>query len=449
MDAKDAVEAMDTAQAVDDTLDDGMADSSDDVSDGALSGIGMRNTSPRDEDLIQINMLGDFKILIGEHVIDDRISRSHKMWVLLSYLIIHRQRHISQEELIEILWPDEDNDNPANALKTLLYRTRATIAAVVGDEPQLILSQRGSYSWNLHLNCVVDAEEFDQLVTKAADRNLDESERMACFREAIALYQHEFLPKLSDQMWIVPFTTYYHYLYLDSVFSYGELLQRDEENAKLVDLCNQAIRIEPYEERLYVMLIRAYLAEGNTTAAVNTYEKATELLYKNLGVRPSEGLRELYQDIMKENKILEMDLTVIQQDLREAVARQGPFCCEYGFFREAYRLEARRAARHGASVQIALITLSLPDGKSPTLTLLNKTMDQVLGVLENTLRRGDVVARYSGAQYVLMLPTASFEDATMILDRIVATFSQKNRKSFLILNYKIQQLDLDRMKAYD
>ena len=400
-------------------------------------------------DTIRINMLGDFMIHIGGQVIDDRISRSHKMWVLLAYLIIHRQRHISQEELIETLWPEEDNDNPANALKTLLYRTRATLASVLGEGMQLILSQRGSYSWNLHLDCTIDAEEFDHLVTKAADRTLPEGTRKTYYQDAIALYQHDFLPKLSDQMWIAPFTTYYHYLYLDSVFAYCELLLNDEEHAKLVDLCNQAIKIEPFEEKLYITLIKAFLALGNTTAAVSTYEKATDLLYKNLGVRPSEGLRELYQDIMKENKILEMDLTVIQQDLREAVARPGPFCCEYGFFREAYRLEARRATRHGTSVQIALITLSLPDGKSPTLNLLNRTMEQVLGVLEATLRRGDVVARYSGAQFVLMLPTATFEDASMILDRIVTSFNQKNRKSFLTLNYKIQQLDLDKMKAYD
>ena len=398
---------------------------------------------------IRVNMLGDFKLLIGEHVIDDRISRSTKMWVLLAYLIVHRQRHISQEELIETLWPEDENDNPANALKTLMYRTRATIASVIGEEPQLILSQRGSYSWNLHIDCVVDAEEFDQLVIKASDISLDPTMRQEYYQEAISLYQHDFMPKLSDQMWVAPFATYYHYLYLDSVFSYGELLEEAEDYAKLVELCNQGVKIEPYEERLYVMLIKAYIALGNTTAAINTYEKATDLLYQNLGVRPSDSLRELYQDIMKENKLLEMDLTVIQQDLRETVARPGPFTCEYGFFREAYRLEARRAARHGSSVQIALITLSLPDGKSPTLSLLNKTMEQVLSVLENTLRRGDVVARYSGAQYVLMLPTANFEDANMILERIITNFNQKNRKSFLVLNYKIQQLDLDRMKVYD
>ena len=407
----------------------------------------VNNDIAETDNTIRVSMFGDFKIHVSVGVIDDRISRSHKMWVLLAYLIIHRNRHISQEELIETIWPEEDNDNPANALKTLLYRTRASIAAVMGEEPQLILSQRGSYSWNLQIDMSVDAEEFDKLVSVASDISIDRDIRKEHYQKAMAVYHHDFLPKLSDQMWVIPFTTYYHYLFLDSVFAYGDMLLEDREYGKLADLCNQAVKIEPYEEKLYILLIKAFLAQGNTTAAISQYEKATELLYRNLGVRPSEGLRELYQDIMKENKLLELDLTVIQQDLREAAERPGPFVCEYGFFREAYRLEARRAVRHGTSVQIALITLSLPDGKDPTLALLNKTMEQVLGVLEHCLRKGDVVSRYSGAQFVIMLPTANYEDATMILERIVAMFNVRNKKSFLILNYKIQQLDLDKVKA--
>lgn len=37
---------------------------------------------------------------------------------------------------------------------------------------------------------------------------------------------------------------------------------------------------------------------------------------------------------------LETNLEVIQSHLKETAARPGAFVCEYGFFREAYRLEA-------------------------------------------------------------------------------------------------------------
>ncbi len=398
--------------------------------------------------VVRICMLGQFKIFIGDQMIDDNISRSHKMWALLAYLIIHRQRSIPQEELISTLWPEEDNDNPANALKTLLYRTRASLIPLLGEECQLILSQRGSYSWNHKLTCRIDAEEFDQLVTKAADRQLPSQVRKELYSQAMELYQHDFLPKLSDQIWAISFTTYYHYLYLDSVFSYGALLLQDKEYTKITDLCNQAIQIEPCEEKLYVLLIKALLAQGNIPAALSHYETVSDILYRVLGVRPSEELQNLYQEIMKEQKGQETDLSVIQQDLREAIAAPGPFFCEYVFFRQVYRLEARRARRSGGIIQIALITLSLPDGSSPTPALVDKTMNQVWQVMQSCLRSGDVVTRYSSAQYVLLLPTASAEDAAMIVERIINAFKQKNRKRFLILNYKTQQMDLDKIKVY-
>ncbi len=397
---------------------------------------------------VRICMLGQFKIFVGDQMIDDNISRSHKMWALLAYLIIHRQRSIPQEELISTLWPEEDNGNPANALKTLLYRTRASLVPLLGEDCQLILSQRGSYSWNHNLTCTVDAEEFDQLVTKAADRQLSSQIRKELYAQAMELYQHDFLPKLSDQIWAISFTTYYHYLYLDSVFSYGALLLQDEEYTKIIDLCNQAIQIEPCEEKLYVLLIKALLAQDNVAAALSHYKAASDILYRVLGLRPSEELQNLYQEIMKEQKEQETDLSVIQQDLREAIDAPGPFFCEYAFFRQVYRLEARRARRSGGIIQIALITLSLPDGSSPTPALVNKTMDQLQQVMQSCLRSGDVVARYSSSQYVLMLPSASSEDSVMVIGRIINAFKQKNRKRFLILNYKIQQMDLDKIKVY-
>jgi GGDEF domain-containing protein len=92
---------------------------------------------------------------------------------------------------------------------------------------------------------------------------------------------------------------------------------------------------------------------------------------------------------------------------------------------------------------VALITVSLPDGKTPALKPLNSTMDQLLHAMSLNLRRGDVITRYSGAQYVLMLPTANFEDSQMVMERIVNSFYQQNRKNFLKVCYKLQQMDID------
>jgi GGDEF domain-containing protein len=65
----------------------------------------------------------------------------------------------------------------------------------------------------------------------------------------------------------------------------------------------------------------------------------------------------------------------------------------------------------------------------------------LLQVLVNGLRRGDVVSRYSDAQYVLMLPGANFEDSQMVMNRITAAF-RKHKYIPVKLNCKVRQLEI-------
>lgn len=161
-------------------------------------------------------------------------------------------------------------------------------------------------------------------------------------------------------MWVVPISAHYHALYLEAVKEYADLLEHAEKFEAMAELCTRASQLDPLDESLHTLIVRALLRQGKDSAALSHYEKATDLLYRNLGVRPSEELRALYREIMDVEERLETNLEVIQANLREAAQRPGAFVCEYGFFKEAYRLEARRSARSGACVHIALITVSCP-----------------------------------------------------------------------------------------
>ena len=78
-------------------------------------------------DKLQINMLGGFSLQYRDKVIDYQKSRSHKLWLILEYLITFRDKDITQDELINLLWGDEFTENPANTLKTLLHRLRSML----------------------------------------------------------------------------------------------------------------------------------------------------------------------------------------------------------------------------------------------------------------------------------------------------------------------------------
>ena len=391
---------------------------------------------------VSVSMLGGFGIEVNGNLLTDEINRSQKPWNVLCYLIMHRDRNVSQSELIELFWPEENSSNPVNALKTLLYRVRAMLEPLFPGETPPILSQRGSYSWNRDIACNVDADRFEALCLRAQEKDRSDEERMACYREATGLYKGDFLPKQENHMWVISLSTHYHALFVRAVKEYAALLEKHEQFEEMTALCSRASGLDTLDEGLHILVVRSLVKQGRDAAALERYEMATDLLYRSLGVTPSAELRDLYTAIMATEKSLETDLAVIQQSLKETAIRPGAFVCEYGFFRETYRLEARRAARNGTCVHLALLTVSLPGGGMPELGALNNTMDQLLAILTNGLRRGDVVSRYSGAQYVVMLPAANFEDSAMVMERIVSAFYRQHRRSFLKISYRIRELEM-------
>lgn len=402
-----------------------------------------QSATPEIVKTVSVSLLGGFALEVDGASLTDDINRSLKLWSVLAYLTLHRERAVPQSEFIELFWPDDHSSNPVNALKTLLYRIRAMLEPLFGQEIQPILSQRGAYIWNPAVGCTLDIDRFEELCRLGGDTQRTAEERMTSYREAVELYKGDLLPKLSHQMWLVPMAVRYHTAYIAAVKDFAVLLDEAALYEEMHEVCARASDLDNLDEGLHTLIVRALLRQGKDAAALEHYEKATDLLYRNLGVRPSEELRSLYKEIMATEKTLETDLGVIMTDLREAAARPGAFVCEYGFFKEAYRLEVRRAIRSGTCVHLCLITVSLPDGGMPQLKVLSNTMDQLLDVLVNNLRRGDVVSKFSGAQYVIMLPAANYEDSNMVMDRVVRAFYQQHRRSFLKLTVRVRELELN------
>lgn len=386
-------------------------------------------------------MLGGLRIEVNGKVLSDNINRSHKLWSLLCYLIINRDRNIPRAELIEQFWPGESQANPANALKTLLHRIRLTLEPIFGLELSPIISRGGTCTWNPDIHCTVDIEQFQVYYQQAQAQDIDTSARLALYARAASVYRDDLLPKLQEYLWVISLQAHYHALYISMVKSYAALLEEEKRFQDMYAICNHATRIEPLDDELYYLLITALVKQGEAVAALNQYEAAVEQLYRSLGVRPSAHLRALYNDIMKLHRTPEVDIEQVEEDLCEAMISPGAYVCEYGFFKVAYQLDARRMQRGGVSVHIAMLTLSFPDQKIPSPVFLDAQMKQIQSVLVSSLRLGDIVSRYSETQYIVLLHAANYENSIAVLERILKSFYQQCNRPDLTLTYKIRELN--------
>ena len=391
---------------------------------------------------VKVCTLGKFSLTVGNISISETINRSNRIWNLLAYMLIHRDNPVTQAELIDAIWPEDDSSNPGNTLKTLIYRVRSLLSEAFGETFQLITSQRGAYSLNKSYEYILDIDEYEKIVAAAAKPGVSDDDRLGYYARACALYGGDYIPRLSAEMWVIPLSMHFHTLHLNLINMYAELLFEKGRHQEVVDLCNEGVRLDAYNENLHSFIVSAYAKMGNEAAAISHYQVATDMLYRNLGIRPSEALRSIYLKIMDgSSRNLETDLSIITDSLREEADTDGAFVCDYGFFRAAYRLESRRAARAGICAHVGLLTVSTMTGSLPPLDILNDTMEQLLEFLVATLRKGDIISRYNGAQYIVLLPTANFEDSEIIITRVIDIFHKKNPRNKLRIAFNLQQLD--------
>ncbi len=377
--------------------------------------------------VIKVKMLGEFSISDGTGVsmISDKNNRSKKVLTLLEYLVTFRDREIPQNELIELLWPDDDADESANTLKTLLHRTRAALDDVSGGMgKEIIICRRGAYAWNNEYETIVDTEEFEKRCRLAVSARGEE--KLAHLLESIALYKGGFLPKTAAEIWAVPISAYYHNLYLNAVHEAVGLLNADAQFDAIIEICQQAVSIDPFDEELHLSMIQALLANGMQQQAINHYTKVTELYFDKFGINPSPELTKLYKDIVKVSNNTEMNLNIIREELRESEGETHAFFCEYEFFKDIYRLQARAVVRSGGVVQIALMTVMDTAGYKLSQKQMALTMGRLNEVVSYSLRSSDIYCRFSVSQYLIMLPSANLEDSEKVMHRISSNF----RKAF-------------------
>ena len=73
-----------------------------------------------------IKVLGGLEIRYRDKAIgvNESKNKSNKIWVLFEYILLNHNRKLSQDELIEMLWPEMEVSNPANSLKGLIFKLR-------------------------------------------------------------------------------------------------------------------------------------------------------------------------------------------------------------------------------------------------------------------------------------------------------------------------------------
>lgn len=140
---------------------------------------------------------------------------------------------------------------------------------------------------------------------------------------------------------------------------------------------------------------------------------------------------------------IEMNIRTLMQQLKEPGTIRGAFWQDYEPFLAIFRFIERMLARSEQTFCVMLATLLDPEENTLDPKVLEPAMDVLFTAIQDTLRKGDVFTKFSGAQYIIMLPSAKAEAGAKIArERLKARFDLINSDPNVVLKLDLTMMDM-------
>lgn len=390
-------------------------------------------------DVIRIQMMDNFAIYINECKADPLVSRSRKGASLIQLLICSRGAPVPNNRLLNTLWSEEKSSNPENALKTLVSRLRTLLNQISPDLGHCLVADRGAYHWECLPGMTIDLYEIDQLLTWLEEERLSDDKKTRLYESLLDLYAGDLLQSCDRNEWAVGEAANLHQRYIKAVLDYIELLKAQGQHEQIISVCRRALEVDNFHDRLHIELMSALIHLNRPGEAMQQYKHAVELDYRYLGVQPSEELQEFYKHIVTAGKTLDFSLKAIRDELREG-DRQVAYVCEYAVFKEIYNLQLRHLERLGTSMFLAIIMVRPYDDQVLDSMRQNTVMNDLMRILSQNLRKGDIITRFAPAMFAMLLPTVNYASGHMVMERIKRVFYRQYPNSNIVFDYRVGPL---------
>ena len=222
--------------------------------------------------------------------------------------------------------------------------------------------------------------------------------------------------------------------------------ERREYN-EILSVTNAVCFVDPYNEDFYLYMFEALYRLNMNKVIIDTYFRVSKIFTDELGVVLRAEIKEIYAKASKKVNKVEHDIFIIKQDLSESVnnrsAVKGAYYCSYEVFKQLYQIAVRYSDREKRSIALILLTIEDMKGNIPESPVLGNAMYELREALKASLRKGDTFARYSKAQFVLLLSTASIEKSEIAVKRVEKNFNEYLKQNKLKITTKTSLHDSD------
>jgi len=221
---------------------------------------------------VEVRVLGGFAVIVDGVPTPARSWARRSAAALVKILALAPGHHLHREQVLDLLWPDDD---PARSLPRL-HKAAHFARRAAGRDDAVVL--RDDLVWLFpDATIVVDAVEFERLARSAV-----QDDDPAAAAQALAWYRGELLPGDRYEEWAV---------------DRRELLAlRRLDVLRVAGQWRELVELDPTDEDAHLQLMQHHVAGGHAAAAIREYEHLTRVLERELGVEPRDDVRRAWEE---------------------------------------------------------------------------------------------------------------------------------------------------------
>ncbi|MCL2461217.1 MAG: bacterial transcriptional activator domain-containing protein [Defluviitaleaceae bacterium] len=373
--------------------------------------------------MIEVYTLGQFKLTVDGEVVSNHAARTQKLWKLLNLLLANRNKPLSIPYIIDSIWFDDNTGDSARALHNLLFRLRKVLGGASGKN--YISFTHNSYSVITDEDFFVDIYELEDCYAALNSTRFDSpGEKTALLQKITSLYNGKYLMDSYVEPWALSLVNKYKRMYIEAVETLANIYMEQKRFGELIALCEKAISLEPLEEIVYEKLIKCFQINGQKVQAIQLCENLFDLLYRELGVGPTDAVNNIYKELKSNVYQAQHDIANVLEEFTEQKKEKMAVACNLDTFKSIYRYEVRQSKRRGEAVFVMLLSINDARHDVPAPQVLAKAMTILFNSCLQVLRSGDLVANYSNSQIILLLTRLVYEDGETIINRVKKKFHE-------------------------
>ncbi|MEC0170324.1 response regulator [Paenibacillus graminis] len=217
--------------------------------------------------------------------------RTSKAQELFAYLFHNRNRFVSKDSLIEMLWPDFNLKRASTHLYTTIYQIRQSLKQA--DIGLQISNASGGEGYTMETGTLlIDSYEWEKGILTLGPINAENCDKHQLL---FYFYSGDYLNDY-DYLWAEGERQRLRTIWLHHAMGMAEFFTARGRIPEAVTVYQRVVQLQPYFEQGHLGLMKVYDSMGERSAVEEQYQYLADLLKRELSVDIPDNIKSWYEE---------------------------------------------------------------------------------------------------------------------------------------------------------